>query len=46
MRSHAEHGSERHLNAVRLQLDRLRQEAGFYISDALYQRVIIDQGEK
>ena len=36
---------EKHLPALHPR-DRLRQEAGFYISDALYQRVITDEGEK
>jgi predicted nucleic acid-binding protein len=31
--------------AIRPHLDRLRQEAGFFISDALYQRVLRDEGE-
>lgn len=34
-----------HINAVRPHLDRLREKAGFWISERLYQRVLRDEGE-
>lgn len=34
-----------HVRAVQPYMDALREEAGFHISDALYQRVLRDEGE-
>jgi predicted nucleic acid-binding protein len=34
-----------HIEAIRPHLDPLQQEAGFWISEALYRRVLRDEGE-
>jgi len=37
--------ANRHIEAIRPHLDALQQEAGFWISDDLYRRVLRDEGE-